>query len=211
MGVFDFLINRGKAQPQKRSEPKDERKAECPYCRQSLAKIPGRKTKCPHCGKFMFVRTRPKDNVRVVVTKEEADKIDEEWAIVSGTHDEYIAEKVIDALNFGFPFSTAMLIKNEDFIFEILNIKNYTKRKDLERVRARIIGKKGKTLKTLSLLTLCYFELKDNYAGIIGDAEYIKNAQEAIIFLIKGAKQANVYSFLEKHQVKPVYDLGLKK
>ena len=93
MGVFDFSINRGKAQPQKRLEPRDERKAECPYCRQSLAKIPGRKTKCPHCGKFMFVRTRPKDNVRVVVTKEEADKIDEEWAIVSGTHDEYFVEK----------------------------------------------------------------------------------------------------------------------
>ena len=30
--------------------------------------------------------------------------------------DEYTAEKVIDALNFGFPFGTAMLIKKEDFV-----------------------------------------------------------------------------------------------
>ena len=69
--------------------------------------------------------------------------------------DEYIAEKVIDALNFGFPFSVAILIKEEDFIFEIINIKDYTKRHDLETVRARIIGKKGKTLKTLCGLTKC--------------------------------------------------------
>lgn len=41
----------------------------------------------------MFVRTRPKDNARVVVTKAEADKIGEEWSIVAGTHDIFVAEK----------------------------------------------------------------------------------------------------------------------
>lgn len=123
---------------------------------------------------------------------------------------EYIAEKVIDALNFGFPFSITMLIK-EDFIFEIINIKDYTKRKDLERIKARIIGTKGKTLQTLNQLTKCYFELKDNQIGIIGPPEHIENSQKAIITIIRGAKQSNVYSFLEKHQVKPVIDLGLKQ
>jgi len=124
--------------------------------------------------------------------------------------DEYIAEKVIDALNFGFPFSIALLIKEEDASFEILNIKDYTKRHDLERIRARIIGKKGKTLQTLNQLTNCYFELKDNNVAIIGDPEYIENAQNAVVSIIKGSKQTNVYSFLEKHRVKPIIDLGLK-
>jgi KH domain-containing protein len=124
---------------------------------------------------------------------------------------EYTAEKVLDSLNLGFPFSIAILIKEEDFIFEILNIKDYTKRKDLERIRARIIGTKGKTLQTLHQLTNCNFELKDNYVGIIGPPECMENGQEAIIAIIKGAKQSNVYSLLEKHQVKPVFDLGLKK
>ena len=125
--------------------------------------------------------------------------------------DEYIAEKVIDALNFGFPFSVAILIKEEDFIFEIINIKDYTKRHDLERVRARIIGKKGKTLKTLCSLTKCYFELKDNHIGVIGSGEYLESGQQAVISIIQGTKQSNVYTFLEKHQVKPVIDLGLKE
>lgn len=122
---------------------------------------------------------------------------------------EYIAEKVIEALNFGFPFSTALLLKR-DYLFEIINIKDHTHRKDLARIKARIIGTKGKTLQTLSQLTKCYFELKNNSIGIIGDPEYIKNAQESMIHLIKGAKQANVYSYLEKHQPKTEYDLGLK-
>jgi len=125
--------------------------------------------------------------------------------------DEFIAEKVIDALNFGFPFETAMLIKEEDFLFEIINIKDFTKRQDLERVRARIIGKNGKTLKTLSHLSKCNFELKDNDVGIIGNSEYIKTAQESLISLIRGSKQSNVYKFLEKNQIKPIIDLGLKE
>jgi len=134
-----------------------------------------------------------------------------EVTIEGSPENEYIAEKVIDALNFGFPFSTALSIKQEDFIFEIINIKDHTTRKDLSRVRARIIGTKGKTLQTLTNLTKCHFELKDNNIGIIGAPEYIENAQEAVILIIQGSKQANVYAHLEKHQVKPIIDLGLKE
>ena len=133
-----------------------------------------------------------------------------EVSIYGKPEDEYIAEKVIDALNFGFPFSDAIAIKKEDLMLEIINIKDHTKRKDLERIRARIIGKGGKTLQTLCQLTKCCFEMKDNEIGIIGLPEYMENAQEAVISIIKGSKQANVYAHLEKHQLKPVLDLGLK-
>ena len=125
--------------------------------------------------------------------------------------DEYLAEKVIDALDFGFPFSTSLLIKEQDNLLEIISIKDHTKRKDLTNIRARIIGKKGKTLSTLTHLTKCNFEINNNEVGIIGDPEQIYNAQEAIIRLIKGSKQANIYAYLEKHQVRPVEDLGLKE
>ncbi len=125
--------------------------------------------------------------------------------------DEYLAGKVIDALDFGFPFSVAILIKTDDFVFEILNIKNYTKRKDLERIRARLIGKHGKTLKTLCELTKCSFEIKDNFIGIIGPPECIQNSEESVRLIIQGSKQSNVYKFLEKNQIKEPIDLGLKK
>jgi ribosomal RNA assembly protein len=134
----------------------------------------------------------------------------EEVEIDGEPEDEYIAEQVIDAINMGFPYSTAFLIKKEDYFFEILNIKDYTTKKDLKSVRARIIGKNGKTLKVLADLSGCFFELKDNSVGIIGNPELIRPAQDALISLIRGAKQANVYTGLEKNRPEPIEDLGLK-
>ena len=134
-----------------------------------------------------------------------------EISIEGNPEDEFIAEKVIDAVIFGFSIPVALSIKREDFIFEILNIKKYTRRNDLERIRARIIGSGGKTLKTLNELTECNFIVKNNEIGIIGSPELIKNAQDAVISIIHGSKQANVYSFLEKHHIKPILDLGLKE
>jgi len=61
--------------------PTDLRKPECPYCLNALKKIPGAKTKCSQCGQFMYVRTRPEDNARVVVTEAEAHRIEERWKI----------------------------------------------------------------------------------------------------------------------------------
>jgi len=156
---------------------------------------------------------------RIVKNKKQLQKILEvkitnrgkEVKIDGSAENEYIAEKVIDAINFGFPFSAAIQIKENEFMFEILPIKDYTKRKDLERIRARIIGTKGKTLQTLCQLTKCFFEMKDNEVGIIGDPEFIQNAQNAVISIIKGSKQANVYATLERNQPKPVVDLGLKE
>lgn len=123
-----------------------------------------------------------------------------EVSVQGDAEDEYIAEKVIDALNFGFPFSAAVLIKKEDFVFEIINIKDYTSRKDFERIRARIIGRGGKTLKTLNQLTNCYFELKDNEVGIIAHPEDLETAHEAVVSLIKGSKQSNVYGFVKRNK-----------
>ena len=151
-------------------------------------------------------KKRLEEKLKVKITNKGKD------VFVEGTsEDEYFAEKIIMALNFGFPFSIAMSIKEEESVFEILQIKDYTKRKDLTRIRARIIGKKGKALKTLAGLTKCNFEIKENLVGIVGPAEHIKNAQEAVVSIIKGSKHSNVYNFLEKRQPKPELDLGLKK
>lgn len=134
-----------------------------------------------------------------------------EVSIEGKAEDEFLAEKIIDALDFGFPIDAALLISKEEFLFEILNIKDYTKKKDLKTIRARIIGREGKTLKTLATLTECFFEIKENSVGIIGSPESIETAQNAIISIIQGSKQANVYGYLEQHKVQPIMDLGLKK
>jgi len=56
----------------------------CPYCSSALEKKPGRKKKCPHCGNFIYVRTRPIDRERVLVTEGQLAEIERQWAIMSG-------------------------------------------------------------------------------------------------------------------------------
>lgn len=50
-----------------RPEFSDKRNAQCPTCDKELKKIPGAKTKCPYCSQFMYVRTLPKTNERMVL------------------------------------------------------------------------------------------------------------------------------------------------
>lgn len=133
-----------------------------------------------------------------------------ELTISGEAEKEYTAEKVIEAINFGFAIDAALMIKEEELILQVLNIKDYTNRNDLERIRGRIIGTKGKTKNTLINLTECFIEVKDNKVGIIGHPENIENATQAIISLIKGTKQGNVYAYLEHHRIAPIVDLGLK-
>lgn len=52
----------------------------CPYCGVLLDNMPGRKKKCPACGEFIYVRTRPSDRVRVLVTEAQAEEIKAQWS-----------------------------------------------------------------------------------------------------------------------------------
>ena len=131
---------------------------------------------------------------------------------IDGTpENELIARQVIDALNFGFPYAEAISIKTEDRILETINIKDYTNRANLQRVRGRVIGKGGKTIKTLASLTDSAMELQENTVAIIATPENLERAAEAVIAIIKGAKQGGVYKDLEKSHPEEIIDLGLKE
>jgi DNA-directed RNA polymerase subunit RPC12/RpoP len=43
----------------------------CPYCAKALIKIPNRKVECPFCNELIYVKTRPTDQARVLVTEEQ--------------------------------------------------------------------------------------------------------------------------------------------
>ncbi len=52
---------------------------QCPHCDTNLDKIPKRKKKCPHCGDYIFVRTRPLDRKKVLVTEKQKSDVEREW------------------------------------------------------------------------------------------------------------------------------------
>jgi ribosomal RNA assembly protein len=128
---------------------------------------------------------------------------------------EYDALRVLKALQFGFSAKKALLLKEEDMIFRAIPIKQFTRRKDMSEVRGRIIGREGKTKRTIEEISGCdlYINEDINQIGIIGNAESIEEATTALTNLIKGSKHANVYRFLEKintERKKNRFDLGLK-
>ncbi|MBI2628729.1 hypothetical protein HYW74_01450 [Candidatus Pacearchaeota archaeon] len=112
--------------------------------------------------------------------------------------DEYFAERVLLALDYPFLIEDALLLLNEDYLFEAIHIKDHTKRHDLKVIKGRIIGTQGKTLRVLQDLSNAIIAVKDNDVAIIAESSDFENARQAVISLIKGSKQGNVYARLEK-------------
>ena len=129
--------------------------------------------------------------------------------------DEYTATEVIEAINLGFTIEQALVLTNEDFILEKINIKDVTQRKDLERIRGRVIGTRGRTKRTLENLGECTISIHENVVGIIGRAEEIEPTITALTALIRGKKQTKTYSYLERERSKDKkslnINLGLKE
>ena len=121
-------------------------------------------------------------------------------SIEAKAEDEFIATKVIEAINLGFKVPDALLLKDEEYTFQRINIKDLTKRKDLKRVRGRVIGTKGKALDTIEALTDCILSIHDNSIGIIGRTEDIKKAADALKRIIQGSEHSSVYSSLERQR-----------
>lgn len=130
--------------------------------------------------------------------------------------EEYAAVQVMNALAVNFELKIALLLQQEDYMLEIIHIKDYVKPFSparLKQVKARIIGKQGKALKTISQLSECAIKLSDNTLAIIGKMENVKIAENSLLSLIRGSKHGNVYARLEKlgHKELAEEDLGLRK
>lgn len=116
--------------------------------------------------------------------------------------EEYEAAIVFGAMKFGFSAQKALLLKEEGMIFRVINIKKFSRKKNLKEVRARIIGKHGKTKKTIESIAGCHLIIRDNEVGLIGQSESIEELMTGIENLIRGTKQTNTYRYLEKLNTK---------
>jgi len=128
---------------------------------------------------------------------------------------EYLVEKVVQAVDFGFNVDDALLLLNDDFVLEFIEVKEHTRRKNLKDVRARIIGTGGKARKTIENLTGSEIVIQGNTVGVIVDSGHLDAVVQGIESLIQGAKHGNVFAYLEKQNVSRRKfgkdDLGLKE
>jgi len=143
--------------------------------------------------------------IRIIISGRRVD-------IEGKSFDIFVAERVLEAINKNFPIDISLLLLDEDFVLEEIPIKEFTRKKDLSLVRARILGKKGRTIEVISELSDCYITLTENTVAILGPAEKIKDAEHALKSLISGAKQSKVYGYLEKARKKVfTEDIGLRE
>ena len=128
---------------------------------------------------------------------------------------EYLIEKVIRAVDFGFDVDDALLLMSDDFVLEFIVVKEHTRRKNLKEVRARLIGTGGKARKTIENLTGSVIVIHGNDVGIIVDSNHSEAVAQAIESLIQGAKHGNVFAYLEKQNISrrrfDEDDLGLRE
>jgi rRNA processing protein Krr1/Pno1 len=91
---------------------------------------------------------------------------------------EFLVEKILLAIDFGFDVEDALLLKDEDFNLEFINVKEHTRRKNLEEVRARLIGTNGKAKRTIENLTGGVIVVHENEVGFIVDSEHLNRASK---------------------------------
>ena len=129
--------------------------------------------------------------------------------------EEFLVEKMIRAVDFGFSPEDVLLLKNEDFVLEFIDIKSHTHRKNMRDIRARLIGTGGKARKTIEKITGAVLVVHINRVGVIVDSEHLEAVTQGIESLIQGAKHGNVFSYLEKQNISKRKfdsdDLGLKE
>lgn len=148
-------------------------------------------------GRFLKNKADLEKNLNVTIS------VKKDLIEIKGTEtDEYIAERPIEAVDYGFSLKDAYLLKDPEYLIQKINIKDITKKHNLELIRARIIGKEGKSLRTITNLTDCAVKLINNTIIIIGKVDEIENAMQAFTSLINGAKHSKVYSRLERMKSK---------
>ena len=112
--------------------------------------------------------------------------------------DSFNAVPIITAVGRGFNPEVALMLLDEKFTFELIQIKDFAKNdKDIIRLRSRVIGTNGKARMMLEKLTNVIISVYGKTVALIGKIEDISLAKRAIEKLLKGAPHGNVYKYIE--------------
>lgn len=110
------------------------------------------------------------------------------------------AAEVVKAIGRGFSPEHAFALLRDDFYLSIMDITEYVGKKPshVRRVRARVIGRAGRTRSLIEELSETFISVYGNTVCIIGDEWGSDVARRAVDMLLSGSEHRTVYGFLEK-------------
>jgi len=108
------------------------------------------------------------------------------------------AISIIKAIGRGFNPKTAILLANEDFCFEIIDITEFSGRskKKLIRLKSRVIGTEGRAWKNTENFTNTRISVYGRTVCIIGKINDVFIAKRAVEDLLKGAPHGRIYKWI---------------
>lgn len=120
--------------------------------------------------------------------------INREISISGSAVDCMAAENIVVAIGRGFAPNKALMLADDDYYMIIVELsQNY---KALRRIRARLIGERGKSRRSLEHITKCFISVYGKTVSIIGYSDDVSIAKGAIERLIKGASHRSVWKFI---------------
>lgn len=136
-----------------------------------------------------------KDLVDVEITINDEIKIEAEDSLLV-----MCVKRVIKAFGRGFDFEDALLLLDDKYLLDIVDIKQFSGKSSsrLVELRGRVIGTNGKTKNTIEKLTDAKISVYGKTICIIGRWDSVQCAREAIEMLLQGRKHGSVYRFLEQ-------------
>ena len=145
--------------------------------------------------------------VKVFVDSEEGD-VTVDYSEASDPSSVLSVIDFVVAVGRGFSPEKAMMVLDDDWFLEVVDIREYVGKKPnhIARMRARVIGTKGKTRRLFEELTGAYMSVYGNTVALIGDVLQLDIARRALDMLLTGSEHSAVYKFLESKRAEVKID-----
>lgn len=139
-----------------------------------------------------------KCNVVIEIDSENGDTIVSSGSAGLAGSDVLKASEILTAISKGFSPNIAFRLFGEDLL-QLIDIRSYAGKSDnsIKRIKGRIIGKNGKSRKTIEELTGASISVYGHTVGLIGSFHEIKLATEAMVMISRGSPHKSVYNMLQ--------------
>jgi len=108
------------------------------------------------------------------------------------------AQSIVLAIGRGFSPEKAFRLMDDDVMLHIIDLREVLgkSRRNLVRVKGRLIGKEGKTRRIIEETTNVDVSIYGHTVALLGKVEEVEIAKEAIEKLVSGSQHKTVYQYL---------------